>query len=263
MSLFQCFIISLIAVASQLDSRILGRTNLERPLITCTLVGLFLGDLSTGLLVGAQMEMITLGMIAVGAVSGANMNLGAIIGCALVIQTGATVETALTIAVPVTIIRNLLWNFGHIIRVQLAHMCDKDVDEGKFEAAKRVNYLWGPLQYALLPAFIPCFIALYYGESFVNMVVTYIPDWINTGITLGANLISFYGFALLLTTMINKKNAIFFFIGFAIAAYSGLDLTAMAMISILTAVLLYMLRYQDKKQTSTVSAVDALEDLDN
>ena len=63
--------------------------------------------------------------------------------------------------------------------------------------------------------------------------------------------------------MINKKNAIFFFIGFAIAAYSGLDLTAMAMISILTAVLLYMLRYQDKKQTSTVSAVDALEDLDN
>ena len=37
----------------------------------------------------------------------------------------------------------------------------------------------------------------------------------------------------------------------------------MAMISILTAVLLYMLRYQDKKQTSTVSAVDALEDLDN
>ena len=51
MSLFQCFIISLIAVASQLDSRILGRTNLERPLITCTLVGLFLADLSKGLLV--------------------------------------------------------------------------------------------------------------------------------------------------------------------------------------------------------------------
>lgn len=41
MSLFQCFIISLIAVASQLDSRILGRTNLERPLITCTLVDFF------------------------------------------------------------------------------------------------------------------------------------------------------------------------------------------------------------------------------
>lgn len=41
--LFKAFIVGLIAVFGRLDSRMLGRLNFERPLITCTLVGLFLG----------------------------------------------------------------------------------------------------------------------------------------------------------------------------------------------------------------------------
>ena len=55
--LLKSIIIGLIAVFARLDSRILGRLNFERPLITCTLVGLFLGDIKTGLAVGAQMEL--------------------------------------------------------------------------------------------------------------------------------------------------------------------------------------------------------------
>lgn len=54
--LLNAIVIGLIAVFGRLDSRMLGRLNFERPLITCTLVGLFLGDLKTGLAVGASME---------------------------------------------------------------------------------------------------------------------------------------------------------------------------------------------------------------
>lgn len=80
------FLMGLVAIFMIMDSRVFGRLNCERPLITCTIVGLILGDLKTGMLVGAQLEMVTLGMMSIGA-SGFNMNMGAIVGCALVILT--------------------------------------------------------------------------------------------------------------------------------------------------------------------------------
>ena len=95
--LLNAFVIGLIAVFGRLDSRMLGRLNFERPLITCTLVGLFLGDLKTGLAVGASMEMVSLGFMSIGA-SGFDMNMGSIVGCAIVIMTGSDISTALAIA---------------------------------------------------------------------------------------------------------------------------------------------------------------------
>ena len=48
--LLNAVVVGLIAVFARIDSRMLGRLNFERPLITCTLVGLFLGDVKTGIL---------------------------------------------------------------------------------------------------------------------------------------------------------------------------------------------------------------------
>lgn len=84
--LLNAVVVGLIAVFARIDSRMLGRLNFERPLITCTLVGLFLGDVKTGLAVGASMEMVNLGFMSIGA-SGFDMNMGSIAGCALVIMT--------------------------------------------------------------------------------------------------------------------------------------------------------------------------------
>ena len=41
-------LLGLVGVFCILDSRILGRMNFERPLITCTIVGVLLGDLRCG-----------------------------------------------------------------------------------------------------------------------------------------------------------------------------------------------------------------------
>ena len=54
-------LLGLVGVFCILDSRILGRMNFERPLITCTIVGALLGDLQTGLTLGASIELMSLG----------------------------------------------------------------------------------------------------------------------------------------------------------------------------------------------------------
>ena len=93
--LVQSIVLGLIGVFVMLDSRLLGRLNFERPLIVGTLVGLALGDLEKGLLVGASIELISLGVVQVGAAVPADMTLGAVIATAFAILSGSNAETAL------------------------------------------------------------------------------------------------------------------------------------------------------------------------
>ena len=69
---------------------------------------------------------------------------------------------------------------------------------------------------------------------------------------------------MLLSVMITKKNAIFFFLGFAIAAYSVLSLTAIAIISVIMAILFYQFKYGDGSSLQGAGAsVDELDELDD
>ena len=52
-------LVGLVGIFCMLDSRLLGRLNFEQPLIGATLVGLVLGDIPTGLAVGAATELVT------------------------------------------------------------------------------------------------------------------------------------------------------------------------------------------------------------
>ena len=230
--LLNAVVVGLIAVFARIDSRMLGRLNFERPLITCTLVGLFLGDVKTGLAVGASMEMVSLGFMSIGA-SGFDMNMGSIAGCALVIMTGANIETALAIATPMTLLITLIETGASVVRISMTHMCDNYVEKGEYQKAKLVDIFWGPLLYAVC-TFIPVFMAVYLGADVINAIV------------------------------ITKKNAIFFFLGFAIAAYSGLSLTAIAIISVIMAILFYQFKYGDGSSLQGAGAsVDELDELDD
>ena len=93
-------LLGLVGVFCILDSRILGRMNFERPLITCTIVGALLGDLQTGLTLGASIELMSLGIVNIGAAAPPDMNMAAIICAAFAILTDASAETELALAIP-------------------------------------------------------------------------------------------------------------------------------------------------------------------
>ncbi|MCH4021212.1 MAG: PTS sugar transporter subunit IIC [Erysipelotrichaceae bacterium] len=266
MHLVQSLIVTLISVLMILDSRMLGRLNFERPLITCSICGLLLGNIKVGLTVGAQMELATLGMMSIGA-SGIDMNMGSLVGCAICIMTGADIETAITIAVPMTLLATVLGTVSSIIRIQFAHMCDAAVDKGDFAKAKRVDIVYGPVLYVLF-TIIPVFLSVYFGAGVVQSIAEIVPSWVTSGVSLGANIIAFYGFAMLLSTMVNRNTVVYFFAGFLLAAYSGMSLTGLALVGIVLAVILYTVKYVGSSNGPSVkktadASIDDLENLDN
>ena len=88
--LVKAILIGLIGVFGNMDSRLLGRSNFEQPLVMSCLVGLVLGDLQKGLVVGVALELIFLGVVNIGAAAPPDMVLGSVIATAFAILSHTT-----------------------------------------------------------------------------------------------------------------------------------------------------------------------------
>lgn len=253
-------ILGLIGVFCILDSRLLGRLNFERPLITCTLVGLALGDLATGLAVGATLELMALGIVNIGAAAPPDMNMASIIAAAFAILTDAGTETALAIAIPISILGQMLGILMRTILSNLTHIADRHIRNNKFASAQRIHIVWGTVLYSLM-YFIPIFLAVYVGTDFVQTLVNIIPTWLTAGLGLASKFLTAYGLSLLLSTMLNKDLTVYFLLGFFAVGYFGLDITAVAIFACILALILSGLRYRNNGGTGGGSG-DVLDDYD-
>ena len=220
-------LVGLVGVFCMWDSRLLGRLNFEQPLVGATLVGLLLGDVPTGLAVGAAVELVSMGLVQVGAAVPPDMVLGGIVAAAFACLTDASAETA---------------------------------DTGKFKTAYRMHICAGSGLYAVM-YFLPIFLAVFVGTDLVQAIVNMVPEWLSTGLNVSTKIMTAYGLALLLTMMIKKGMTPFLFIGFLLAAYLNLSVIAVALIGVCLAVVFMGFKFNGSHAAAGVdSDYDPLED---
>ena len=217
--LIKAILLGLVGIVGVIDSRLIGRQNIGRPLILSTLAGLVLGDVRQGVILGASLELISMGFVAIGAAGPPNMQFGSIIATAFAILSGASTEAALTLAVPVAVI-------GEFLSVIMRHI-----------------HLWWSFGFNALVYFIPIFLTVYFGTDLVTNLVAAIPQVITNGLTVAGNLLSALGFAMLLSSMLSKKMFPYFLLGFLIVAYSGLSLIGVTMFAAILAFILDKVLY--------------------
>lgn len=260
MQLVNALLVGLVAVFVMLDSRLLGRLNFERPLIGATLVGVVLGDIPTGLAVGASIELMSMGLVDVGAAVSVDTKLSAVIAAAFAILTGTGAETALTIAVPIAVLGQLLGIVVRSIIATLTHFADRAIEQHKFKLALSYHIVWGTIVYSLM-YFVPTFLAVYFGTDTVQWVVDQIPAWLSDGLNVSAKLLTAFGLALLLSIMMKRGLAGFFFLGFLLTAYLNLSVTAVALFSVIGALVLQEIKFGGRLATADGPA-DASDDYD-
>lgn len=257
----KAILVGLVGIFCMLDSRLLGRLNFERPLIGSTLVGLVLGDLHTGLIVGAQLELVSLGLVNIGAAAPPDMILGSIIASAFAILTGSKPEEALTIAIPIAVLGQVLGTILRTILSGINHRVDALIDEGEFKKAANTHIIWGTTLYSL-SYFIPIFLSIYLGTDFVKSFIEMIPEWLTNGLGLAASIMPAYGIALLLSMMMTFKNSVFMVLGFLLAAYFKLDLTGISLFGIVIALILREVKFGQVKKGVEESKISNIEEGD-
>jgi fructoselysine and glucoselysine-specific PTS system IID component len=227
-------LIALIAVFGHSED-FLGTTLLSRPLVLAPLVGLVLGDLTQGVMIGATLELIFMGNIKVGAAIPPDVVTGGVLGTAFAIISGKGPAIALVIAVPVSILAEMVISGLFVLRAMLNKKFDKYAGDGDYNRIQRLHILSGLLRPLLMGALI--LLTLQLGAEAMKSFLDMIPKWVQSGLQVAGNMLPALGFALLMNLMFNKKVAPYFFLGFMLAAYLKLPVIAIGGLGVIIALI--------------------------
>lgn len=112
----QIFLLVVVAAIVGMGS-VLDSFQTHRPLIACTLVGIILGDVTTGVILGGTLEFIALGWMNIGAAQSPDSALASIISTILVIVGSQSIGTGIAIALPVAAAGQVLTVIARTITV--------------------------------------------------------------------------------------------------------------------------------------------------
>ncbi|MHC5250524.1 PTS mannose/fructose/sorbose/N-acetylgalactosamine transporter subunit IIC [Enterococcus sp. LJL90] len=210
-----------------------GTPMVNRPIIICTLVGLILGDLKSGIMIGASLELVFMGAIQVGAAVPPDVLVGASLGAAFAIITGKGSEIALTLALPIAILAQSLKVIIFIVRSWFMNFAVSLAEKANVKGMFALN-MFGLLLQCLM-YFLVVFIAILFGSSAVEAFVNNIPETIMNGLQVAGNLLPAVGFALLLQPMMNGKNMLYFLLGFIMISYGNLPILAVTLVGVILA----------------------------
>lgn len=217
-----------------------GTSFIQHPIILGPLTGLIMGDVQSGIIMGATLELGFAGFASIGAYDPPDPVSGTILGAAFAINAGAGPEAALTLGIPIATIMVAIGNaIGYPILQIFAHMCDKNAADGNGKALQRNCILSGFLAWGISMPLLP--LAFYFGSDKVVSIMDHIPDFVVTGMDIAGGLLPALGFAMLAKMIMKKELVPFFFIGYFIVAYSGISTTGVALFSILIMILVFTL----------------------
>lgn len=233
----QTVLIFLIACLGYLNS-FFGSSNLGRPLVMSTLVGLALGDLKTGIMVGATLELIWLGAFPIGASNPPDMVSGSIIGASYVILTGSDIATSVILAVPVASLIQMIWDFMMMFLVPLlSAKADGYADRNNSKGIEWMHY-WAIIIQTLPLALIVA-LGFHFGAPVIGQIVDSIPAWLSQGLGYATGIIPAIGFAMIARMIMNKQLVCFLFIGFFLAAYLNVSVVGIALLGCCIVAFLY------------------------
>lgn len=228
-----------------------GNYTLGRPLVAGLVVGIIMGDIQSGILVGAAIQVVYIALVTPGGTVSADVRAVSYIGIPLAIlaiksqgidpgsaqaasmaaSLGAAVGTLGTVLFYGTATVNLIWQ----------GMGWKWLEKGDLHKLYLVDMVL-PWIGHILCSFIPTFIITLGGAGMVDLMKTYMPmDGIamKTLFTVGS-LLPTVGIAILLKQVISKPtDFLTFFFGFTLSAVMGCNLIAAAGIGCFFALIHY------------------------
>ena len=212
MTLFQAILIGFVAFGGLLVTESGCGLMLNRPIVLAPIVGFILGDLYEGLIMGAALELIFLGVVSIGGSTPSDSTMRSILGTAFAISMNQGVEIVLALAVPIGLLMQMVQYLVYFIRGSI-------------------------LIFAIICGFI-AFASLQFGVELMRNLVDQIPQVILDGLDAASMMLPAVGFALLMNMLWDNRLCVLLFFGFILATYLNLPIIAIAGIALTIGVLL-------------------------
>lgn len=240
MSMIQVILLLIVAGITGMGS-VLDEAQTHRPLVACTLVGLVLGDVTTGIILGGTLEMMALGWMNVGLAMAPDTAIASVISTILVITAHQGIGEGIAIAVPLAAAGQALTIFVRTITVFFVHKADSYAEQGNFRGIEIMHILSLCLQ--ALRVMIPTFIISLISADAVSSFLNGIPDVITGGLQIGGGIIVVVGYAMVINMMDVPYLKPFFYMGFLFAAFTNFNLVGFGGLGLCLALLFIQLKY--------------------
>lgn len=224
-------------IVSLLDPYILSWQCINRPIVVAPLAGLVLGDFHTGIVMGAALESIFMGISAIGGSIPADATTASIIAVAYTVLTGSGAEAGLAIALPIGTVMASIASMFTPVWASLAAYWEKlaaECNPKKFMAQTMALNMITPLINTVI-----LFFAVAYGVEGLQTFLTSLPAWVMTGLGASTSMMLAVGFAILTSMIWNKEVGCFFFFGYVLVAYLGMGTLPIAIIGGVIAITMF------------------------
>lgn len=257
MSIIQAILLGLLGGLGIWDGRVMGMCMIDRPLVLGPLVGLILGDLQTGIIIGASLELVMMGIVGIGSATPPDTVSGSILATVFAITAKLDVSAAVALALPIATLGQLVGILCRTLNGYFIHNADKAAEAGDYNGVDRA--LWSGAILFFVAYFLLVFTGALLGSTVIGAFVDMIPVSVINGFKVASGMLPALGIAILMQLLFSKKNAAFFFAGWAITALLGVNTVGAAVIG--TTIAYVIFQYTTDKKTAAPAAVISSDDL--
>ena len=229
----------------------------NQPVIIGTITGIVMGDIGTGLAVGATLQLMILGVGTYGGASIPDYVTGAMIGTVFAITSGKGMEFGMGLAVPVGLLMVQLDVLARFSNVFFSKRVEAAIERMDFKGMARNTWL-GAFSWGFSRA-IPVFLMLIFGQNLVNAITEHMPEWLMSGLSVAGGLLPAVGIAILLRYLPVKNYIAYLLIGFIAAAYLKVPMVGVAIMGVALAIIAFK-QEAAKKQSIVVVNQGAVQE---
>lgn len=228
--LVKAILIGLVSAWGVLDYQV-GTLYTFRPLVLSVIVGAILGDVHQGIIIGANLELLFMGAISVGAYIPPDVNVGGVLATAFAISMGKSVEAAVALAMPIATLALGISNIIAAVTPVFLKIADKGAEEGNYKKVVFTHWLMGTI--SVIEKFLLVTFAFYLGADKVQNLLDFIPQFILDGMGVAAGMLPAMGFAMLLRMIVSKRLIPYFVLGFVLISYANIPVLGIALIALI------------------------------
>lgn len=231
--LLKAFLVAFAMWACHLTGYHAPNMMLDRPIFLGPLVGLILGNFELGCIIGAQLELIFMGVVFVGSATSADPGASAAIAVSFAILNNLSVNEAIAVATPIGYLCALAIAMEPAIGEIFTPIMDKFLLKDDYRGWTLVSHVLSFIELSVGAVFV--FLAVLFGGDLVSSIMNSLPEFVLTGVNAAGSMLPVVGLAVLTSQLWDKKTALYFLFGFFIMKYMNLDILFLAMIAVFIA----------------------------
>lgn len=217
-----------------------------RPIIVCTLTGLILGDVQTGLIAGGLTELAFAGLTPAGGTQPPNPVLAGIMTTVIAFTTGSDATTSIGLALPFSILMQYIILFFYSTFSFFMGKADKAAEEADTATIIKINVLLTAIVSITYGVIV--FLSAYVAQDAMQALVESMPVWLTHGFEIAGGILPAVGFGMLLKVMLKGQYVPYLIIGFLIASF--IPISNLLPIAVVGAAFALYEYYRSKEQTN-------------